>query len=81
MVQEAKEEFWDRWVQEVFPSLLKQKKWDKYKRDAKVVDFVLWKDETAARQIYRYARIVKVHAGTDGKVCSADIEYSRRPRN
>jgi hypothetical protein len=26
-VQETKEEFWDRWVKEVFPSLLKQKKW------------------------------------------------------
>ncbi len=35
-VQEAKEVFWDRWVKEVFPSLLKEKKWFKYKRDAKV---------------------------------------------
>jgi hypothetical protein len=26
VVQEAKEEFWDRWVWEVLPSLLKQKK-------------------------------------------------------
>jgi hypothetical protein len=32
VVQEAKEEFWDRWVQEIFPSLLKQRKWYKYKR-------------------------------------------------
>jgi hypothetical protein len=29
VVQEDKEEFWDRWVKEVFPSLLKQKKWFK----------------------------------------------------
>ncbi len=35
-VQQAKEEFWDRWVKEVFPSLLKQRKWYKYKRDARV---------------------------------------------
>jgi hypothetical protein len=35
-VQEAKEEFWHRWVKEIFPSLLKQKKWYKCKRDAKV---------------------------------------------
>jgi hypothetical protein len=27
MVQQAKEEFWDRWVKEVFLSLLKQQKW------------------------------------------------------
>jgi hypothetical protein len=32
-VQQAKEEFWDRWVKEVFPSLPKQQKWYKYKRD------------------------------------------------
>ncbi len=35
VVQEAKEEFWDKWVKEVFPSLLIQKNWFKYKRDAK----------------------------------------------
>jgi hypothetical protein len=29
-VQEAKEELWDRWVKEIFPSLVKQKKWYKY---------------------------------------------------
>jgi hypothetical protein len=38
IVQHAKEEFWDRWVKEVFPSLLRQQKWHKYKRDAKVED-------------------------------------------
>jgi hypothetical protein len=38
IVQQAKEEFWDRWVKEVFPSLLKQQKWFKYKRDAKIGD-------------------------------------------
>ncbi len=33
VVQEAKEEFWDRWVQEIFPSILKHRKCYKYKRD------------------------------------------------
>jgi hypothetical protein len=47
VVQEAKEEFWDRWVQEIFPSLLKQMKWYKYKRDARVGNVVLQRDETA----------------------------------
>jgi hypothetical protein len=74
MVQQAKEEFWDRWVKEVFPSLLKQQKWFKYKRDASVGDLVLRKDETAAGQTYKYARITRVHAGSDGKVRAADIE-------
>jgi hypothetical protein len=51
----------------VFPSLLKQGKWYKYKRDAKVGDFVLRKDETAAGQTYKYARIVKCTPGQTGK--------------
>jgi hypothetical protein len=55
--------------------LLKHKKWYKYKRDARMGDFVLQKDETAAGQTYKYARIIKVHGGTDGRVRSADIEY------
>jgi hypothetical protein len=75
VVQQAKEEFWDRWVKEIFPSLLRQQKWYKYKRDVKVGDIVLRKDETAAGQTYKYARIVNVHRGTDGKVRAAYVDY------
>jgi hypothetical protein len=80
-VQEAKEEFWDQWVKEIFPLLLKQKKWYKYKRDAKVRDVFLRKDKTAAGQTYKYARIVAVHTGVDGKVRSADVEYKVDPED
>jgi hypothetical protein len=74
-VQQAKEEFWGRWIREVFPGLLKQVKWTKDRRDVKVGDVVLRKDETAAGQTYKHARVVKVHVRTDGKVRAADIEY------
>jgi hypothetical protein len=36
---------------------------------------VLSKDETAAGQTYKYARITKVHIGSDVKVRAANIEY------
>jgi hypothetical protein len=74
-VQRAKEEFWGRWIRKVFPGLLNQVKWTKDRRDVKVGDVVLRKDETAAGQTYKYARVVKVHVRTDGKVRAADIEY------
>jgi hypothetical protein len=51
----------------VFPSLLKQKKWYRYKRDNRVGDVVLRKDETAVSQSYKYTEIIKVHIGTVGK--------------
>ncbi len=38
-------------------------------------DIVLRKDETAASQTYKYARVIKVHASADGKVRAADVEY------
>jgi hypothetical protein len=40
-------------VKEIFPSSLRQKKWYKYKRDVKVGDVVLRKNESAAGQMYK----------------------------
>ncbi len=45
------------------------------KRDLRVGDIVLRKDETAAGQTYKYAKVVRVHVSTDGKVRAADVEY------
>jgi hypothetical protein len=44
-------------------------------RNVRVGDIVFRKDETAAGQTYKHARVVKVHVGIDGRVRSADIEY------
>jgi hypothetical protein len=74
-VQRTQQEFWKRWIEEVFPEKLRQSKWKREKRDLKVGDIVLRKDETAAGQTYKYAKVIKVHASTDDKVRAADIEY------
>ncbi len=74
-VQRTQQEFWKRWIEEVFPEMLKQSKWKRDKRDLKVGDIVLRKDETAAGQTYKYAKVIKVHVSTDGRVRAADIEY------
>jgi hypothetical protein len=55
--------------------MLKQSKWKQDKRDLKAGDIVLRKDETAAGQTYKYAKVVRVHTSADGKVRAADIEY------
>jgi hypothetical protein len=74
-VQQVQQEFWKMWIEEVFPQRLRQSKWRQEKRDLKAGDIVLRKDETAAGQTYKYAKVVKVHTSTDGKVRAADIEY------
>jgi hypothetical protein len=74
-VHRTQQEFWKRWIEEVFPELLKQTRWKQGRRDVKVGDIVLRKDETAAGQTYKYAKVVKVHTSEDGKARAADIEY------
>jgi hypothetical protein len=74
-VQRTQQEFWKRWIEEVFPEMLKQNKWTRDKKDLKVGDIVLRKDETAAGQTYKYAKVTKVHVSADGRVRAADIEY------
>jgi hypothetical protein len=74
-VQRTQQEFWKRWIEEIFPEKLRQSKWKQEKRDLKVGDVVLKKDETAAGQTYKYAKVTRVHTSTDGKVQAADIEY------
>ncbi len=54
---------------------MKQSKWKQDRRDLKVGDIVLRKDETAAGQTYKYAKVTRVHTSADGKVRAADIEY------
>ncbi len=36
---------------------------------------MLRKDETAAGQTYKYAKVIKVHVSSDNRVRAADIEY------
>jgi hypothetical protein len=62
-------------VKAVFPTLLKQSKWTKLKRDGMEEDTVLRKDETSTGQRYKYARVIKIHEGNVGKVMSADVEH------
>jgi hypothetical protein len=74
-VQRTKEEFWKRWIEEVFPEMLKQHKWTRDKKDIKVGDIMLRKDETGAGQTYKYARVSKVHVSSYGRIRAADVEY------
>jgi hypothetical protein len=74
-VQRTQQEFWKRWIEEIFPEKLRQSKWKQEKRDLKVGDVVIRKDETAAGQTYKYAKVTRLHTSTDGKVRAADIEY------
>jgi hypothetical protein len=53
VIQEVKEEVWNRRVKEVFPALLKQTKVDQEQAECtQIGDMVLRRDETAAGQTH-----------------------------
>ena len=81
-VQEVVHQFWRRWLKEWLPSLSPRKKWGKERRDLEVGDLVLLCKDTP-RGKWPLGRIVKVFAGPDGHVCTADVKVKglvlRRP--
>ncbi len=64
-VQEAKEEFWDRWIKKVFPSPLKQMKLFKTSGTYR------WERLCSERMRQQHCHVVKVHKvhGLDGSIC------------
>jgi len=74
-VEEAKEEFWRRWMTQVFQGQVLARKWRKSHRDMVEGDLVLIKNENAAGVDYQRGRAKRVFKGEDGHVRSAEVEY------
>jgi hypothetical protein len=70
-------EFWHKWVLEIFPSLLKQKKIALV--ETRCPSRVMLSNKKTRKQLHRrthkYARVTKVYAGLEDRVCSADVDY------
>jgi Family of unknown function (DUF5641) len=75
-VDEVKREFWHKWRAIVFQGLDRSYKWRQEYRDSQVGDVVLLKDETAAGNTYKLARVVEVFRDEkDGKVRKVSVAY------
>ncbi len=57
IIQEAKEEFWDRWGKEVFPVLLMLPKSTKYKWSIQIGDMKLRSNKITAGQTHKYTQV------------------------
>ena len=71
-VQHISNKFWDRWRKEVLMTLQSIQKWNSAKRNCKVGDTVLLKDE-AERNRWPIAKIIATNKGTDGFVRSVRL--------
>jgi Family of unknown function (DUF5641) len=75
-VDEVKKEFWHKWRAIVFQGLDRSYKWRQSQRNSQVGDVVLLKDETAAGNTYKLARVVEVFRDEkNGKVRKVSVAY------
>ncbi|XP_030611515.1 uncharacterized protein LOC115798709 isoform X1 [Archocentrus centrarchus] len=75
-VQFLANSFWARWKKEYLLNLQNRQKWSKVRRNAKVNDIVLLKDDSAPRNQWKMARITDVYPGKDGQVRSIRLLIS-----
>ena len=64
-VQYLANQFWSRWKKEYLSGLQKRQKWGGEKRNFRINDIVLVKDENLPRNQWPLARVVKVFASKD----------------
>ena len=65
--------FWSRWKKEYIQSLQQRSKWNNVKRNLRVGDVVLIKQENTARNVWPLARIVEVYPDAKGFVRSVKL--------
>ena len=67
-VQLLANNFWSRWKKEYLLNFQHRQKWVKERRNDKVDDIVLLKDELTPRNQWRLAKIIEVYPGKDERV-------------
>ena len=73
-VQYLADQFWKRWIRDYLPTLSRRQKWTVPRRNMKVNDLVLLKDENLPRNQWFFARISRVYESPDGFVRTVDIK-------
>lgn len=67
-VQYLANEFWSRWKKEYLQSLQRRQKWTRPRRNLAVNDVVIIKNDDLPRNLWKIARVEKVHPDADGYV-------------
>jgi len=81
-VQQIVNSFWKRWIRDVFPSLVPQKKWHMDRRNVQINEIVIVAEHNAIRGKWKMGRIIQLYPGPDRKVRNVKVktstgEYSR----
>ena len=74
-IESVVDQFWKRWIKDVFPNMIIRPKWHVEQRNVQVGDIVMIQDSDAFRGNYRMGTINKTFPGVDGKVRSVRVGY------
>ena len=69
--------FWKRWRQEYLQKLSIRNKWKVEQPSLEIGDVVLISDDNVQRGKWPMGRIIKVHRGKDGLICTATLQIQK----
>ncbi|KAK3743468.1 hypothetical protein QZH41_003291 [Actinostola sp. cb2023] len=72
-VQDLVNEFWSRWRKEYLVSLQQRQKWTYSRRNLRVDDIVIIKDDNAVRNCWQLARVSATYPSLDGRVRKVQV--------
>ncbi len=75
-IEEAKRQFWKKWMQQVFSGRMLNHKWTKTVRNVAVGDIVYLAEAENDDPIYRLGQIVEACPGEDGCVRTVRVQYT-----
>ncbi len=75
-IEEAKKQFWTKWMSQVFGGRMLSHKWTKKERDVAVGDVVLLAEAENDDPTYRMGVVDSVKPGEDGHVRTVSIKYT-----
>ncbi|GFX30342.1 uncharacterized protein TNCV_1964481 [Trichonephila clavipes] len=77
LIQHLRSQFWRRWHLEYLNKLQQRTKWNKPRRNLKVNDMVLVKEDNIPPLQWSLGRVVQVFPGDDGAVRVVDVKTQR----
>ena len=79
-VQQVHQSWWERWIQDVLPTLVPCKRWKEIKKNLKVDDIVLMKYDGNIKDDYRLAKVTEVFKDEKGLVRKVKVSFRRRDK-
>lgn len=72
--QKLADMYWQRWLREFLPELVRRSKWQAESESLKIGDFVIVVDPASPRNVWPKGLVVNVFPGGDGRVRVVEVK-------